>query len=88
MPWVGLTREAVIEPAMAAADANGLRAVTMRALASPLDVEAMSLYNHVANKGDLLRGIVGVVWCGLRWICRRTSPNGAPRSTGCADPPT
>ncbi len=62
MPRVGLTREIVIHAAAALADRHGITGVTMRALAAELDVEAMSLYNHVANKDDVLRGIVGVVW--------------------------
>lgn len=62
MPRVGLTRGAVIHAAVVAADARGLRAVTMRALAADLDVEAMSLYNHVANKEDVLKGLVGALW--------------------------
>jgi len=33
----------------------------MRKLAGELGVEAMSLYNHVANKGDLVDAMVGVV---------------------------
>ena len=33
----------------------------MRKLARALGVEAMSLYNHVANKGDLVDGIVELV---------------------------
>lgn len=40
------------------ADEDGLSSLTMRRLAHELGVEAMSLYNHVANKVDLLDGIV------------------------------
>ncbi len=40
------------------ADAIGVVRLTMRALASALDYEVMSLYNHVANKADLLAGMV------------------------------
>ena len=62
MPRVGLTRETVIAQALAIADADGLQALTMRRLAAELDVEAMSLYNHVKNKADLHTGIADRVW--------------------------
>jgi AcrR family transcriptional regulator len=44
------------------ADADGIEAVTMRRLGEVLEVEAMSLYNHVANKGDLLDQMVDLVF--------------------------
>ena len=62
MPRAGLSKEAVLDAAVALADADGLSAVSMRRLASELGVEAMSLYNHVANKQDLHRGLVDRVW--------------------------
>jgi len=43
------------------ADRDGIDAVTMRKLARSLGVEAMSLYNHVANKDDLLAGMIETV---------------------------
>src|SRR5207247_3421884 len=43
------------------ADEGGIEYITMRKLARALDVEAMSLYNHVANKDDLVDGIVDLV---------------------------
>jgi AcrR family transcriptional regulator len=43
------------------ADERGVGAVTMREVAARLSVEAMSLYNHVANKGDILDGMVDLV---------------------------
>lgn len=57
-----LSRDAVLDAAVALADAEGLAAVTMRRLGAALGVEAMSLYNHVANKEDLHRGMVDRVW--------------------------
>jgi len=57
-----LSRERVLDDAMAIADAGGIGAVTMRAVAQELGVEAMSLYHHVANKGDILDGMVDVVF--------------------------
>ncbi|MDO8915978.1 MAG: TetR/AcrR family transcriptional regulator [Coriobacteriia bacterium] len=56
-PRPPLTRDRIIAAAVAIADERGLGAVTMRAVASRLGVEAMSLYNHVANKDDLLGGM-------------------------------
>ena len=43
------------------ADRDGLGALTMRRLGSELGVEAMSLYKHVANKEEILDGIVELV---------------------------
>ena len=43
---------------MELADEAGIESLTMRKLARALGVEAMSLYNHVANKGDLVDAIV------------------------------
>jgi len=56
-----LTREKVLRAAVGLADAGGIAGLSMRALGRQLGVEAMSLYNHVANKDDLLDGIVDMV---------------------------
>ncbi len=58
---VPLNRSRVLAAAVALADRDGIEALTMRSLARELGVEAMSLYHHVANKDDLLDGIVHVV---------------------------
>jgi AcrR family transcriptional regulator len=60
-PRQTLNRERVLQGAVAYADQNGLETLSMRKLAKALGVEAMSLYNHVANKDDLLVGMVEVV---------------------------
>ena len=57
-----LNRERVLRTAIALADAGGFESLTMRKLAKELGVEAMSLYNHVANKDDLLDGMVDLVF--------------------------
>jgi AcrR family transcriptional regulator len=57
-----LSRERVLRAAIALADEGGFESLTMRKLAKELGVEAMSLYNHVANKDDLLDGMVDVVF--------------------------
>lgn len=53
-----LNRKRVLEAAVELADRDGLDSLSMRKLGSELGVEAMSLYNHVSNKDDLLEGIV------------------------------
>ena len=57
-----LSRERVIAQAVALADEKGLAALSMRALASCLGVEAMSLYHHVAGKEALLDAMLDVVF--------------------------
>ena len=57
-----LRREQVLHAAVALADERGSEGLTMRKLAKELGVEAMSLYNHVANKDDLLDGMVDIVF--------------------------
>lgn len=57
-----LSRERVLESAVAFADEHGLAALTMRKLGQILGVEAMSLYNHVANKDQLLDGMIDLVF--------------------------
>ncbi len=56
-----LTRERVLAAAFELADADGLGALTMQAIGRRLGVEAMSLYRHVANKEDILDGLVDLV---------------------------
>jgi AcrR family transcriptional regulator len=56
-----LSRDRVLRAAIDLADAGGIEALSMRRLAQELGVEAMSLYYHVANKGDILDGIVDMV---------------------------
>lgn len=65
MPRVPLSRDRVLRAAVEIADADGLDAVTMRRIGEALDAEAMSLYYHVANKNDLLDGIVDVLMAEL-----------------------
>lgn len=57
-----LSRERVVTAAMALADEKGEAGVTMRAIAARLGVEAMSLYNHVAGREDILGGMVDAVF--------------------------
>jgi TetR/AcrR family transcriptional regulator, tetracycline repressor protein len=53
-----LTRDQVVDAALRLMDVEGLEAVSMRRVAREVGVEAMSLYNHVRDKEDLLDGVV------------------------------
>jgi AcrR family transcriptional regulator len=57
-----LSRQRVLQAAVALADRDGVGALSMRRLAQELGVEAMSLYHHVAGKDAILDGIVDVVF--------------------------
>lgn len=56
-----LTRDRIVAAAVELVDANGVDALSMRKLGAALGVEAMSLYNHVVNKDDVLDGILDQV---------------------------
>jgi AcrR family transcriptional regulator len=59
---IPLNRERVLHAAVALADESGSESLSMRKLGEAVGVEAMSLYHHVANKDDLLDGMVDVVF--------------------------
>ena len=59
---IPLSRERVLAAAVAFADQNGIASLSMRKLGEAVGVEAMSLYNHVANKNQLLDGMVDLVF--------------------------
>jgi AcrR family transcriptional regulator len=81
-----ISRERIIDAAIAAADHDGLAAVTMRRLAADLQVEAMSLYHYLRSRDELLEAIIDQLLlplCGepggrhdwqdyLRWLARVT----------------
>jgi AcrR family transcriptional regulator len=54
----GLSREVVVEAALAFIDQHGLTSLTMRRLGAACGVEAMALYRYVQGRGDLLTGVV------------------------------
>jgi AcrR family transcriptional regulator len=56
-----LTKQRILEKAIAVADKDGIEALSMRKLGQALGVEAMSLYKHVANKGELVAAMVDSV---------------------------
>ena len=60
-PRAPLSRERILAAAVDLVDHEGLEALTMRRLASTLDVEAMSLYHHLPGKDALLDGLVEMV---------------------------
>jgi AcrR family transcriptional regulator len=60
-PRSPLSRERVLRAALDLADESGIDSLTMRELGQRLGVEAMSLYNHVENKDDILDGMVDLV---------------------------
>jgi AcrR family transcriptional regulator len=57
-----LSRQRVLDAAMAVADAGGLGALTIRSLAQELAVKPMSLYHHVANKDEILDAVIDLVF--------------------------
>jgi AcrR family transcriptional regulator len=60
-PRAALNEEKILRCAMRVADEEGIDAVSMRTVAGKLGVEAMSLYNHVGGKDQILSGIVDLV---------------------------
>ena len=60
-PRVPLSRDRVLRAAIDLADREGIESLSMRKLGQELGVEAMSLYNHVANKDEILLGIADIV---------------------------
>jgi AcrR family transcriptional regulator len=56
-----LSRERILAAALELVDERGVEALSMRRLGQALGYEAMSLYNHVSNKDDLLDGILDLV---------------------------
>ncbi|MBP2215094.1 TetR/AcrR family transcriptional regulator C-terminal domain-containing protein [Arthrobacter sp. CAN_C5] len=60
-----LTRKRVLRSAIGLADTEGIERLTMRRLGEVLGVEAMSLYNHVASKEDLISGMLDVLFADI-----------------------
>lgn len=70
-PRQRLTRQRVLAAALAVIDRDGVEGLSMRKLGAETGVEAMSLYNHVADKADVLDGVVGLLW---REVAERLRP--------------
>ncbi len=59
---IPLSRQRIVDAALRCIDDRGLDALSMHKLGAELGVKAMSLYNHVTNKDDLLDGVVELLW--------------------------
>jgi AcrR family transcriptional regulator len=60
-PRLPLSRDRILRAALELVDDGGIDSLTMRKLGKALGFEAMSLYNHVANKDDVIDGILDLV---------------------------
>src|SRR3954465_5196757 len=60
-PRLPLSRDRILQAALELVDARGIDSLTMRRLGQELGFEAMSLYNHVANKDDVVDGMLDLV---------------------------
>ena len=60
-PRLPLSRDRILRAALELADESGIESLTMRKLGGRLGFEAMSLYNYVASKDDVLDGILDLV---------------------------
>jgi AcrR family transcriptional regulator len=60
-PRLPLSKERVLDTAIALADEGGADALSMRKIAQALGVVPMALYKHVANKDELLDGMIDVL---------------------------
>ncbi len=60
-PRLPLSRDRILRAALELVDESGIDALTMRRLGQELGFEAMSLYNHVANKDDVIDGMLDLV---------------------------
>jgi AcrR family transcriptional regulator len=74
-PRIPLSRDRVLAAAVELADEGGIEAVTMRRLAQQLEVEAMSLYYHVANKDEVLDGMIDAVMTELNTAVGAVKPD-------------
>jgi AcrR family transcriptional regulator len=81
LPRRGLDRARVVERAGDIADAEGLEAVTLARVAQQLGVRSPSLYNHVAGRDGLLRGLAAESTRELAAALRRAATG---RSGGAA----
>ena len=78
-PRAPLSRDRVLRAAIELADREGIGALSMRRLGRELGVEAMSLYNHVANKDEILLGIADIVGSEIHLPSTRTGWRSAMR---------
>ena len=85
----GITRERIVDAALAVLDEGGIDALTVRAVAAQLDARAPALYWHVRNKQDLLdemgTEIQRRVQLALATTLNAHNPTGAAANTGWID---
>ena len=74
-----LSRDRIMQGALAVADAGGLAALTIRSLAKELGVKPMAVYHYVANKDEILDGLVDLVFGEIE-LPDRPTVRGATRS--------
>ena len=74
-----LSRDAVLNAALALFDAEGVDAVTIRRVADALGVSPMALYRHVADKDELLLALIDRLAARLRYPPRPEDPREAIR---------
>jgi AcrR family transcriptional regulator len=67
-----LTRKKIVAKAIKLADKVGAEGISMRLVAKELKVEAMSLYNHVKNKSDLIDAVVDQIFSEITWPHKST----------------
>ena len=83
-PKTRLSRSLVLACALEVADRDGIQALTMRKLAQELEVEAMSLYHYVANKDELLDGMIDLVFAEIDLPSRAQGWRQALRARACS----
>ncbi|MFE7775439.1 TetR/AcrR family transcriptional regulator C-terminal domain-containing protein [Streptomyces sp. NPDC057445] len=71
-PREPLTRERIVGAALLIIDEEGVEALSMRRIAARLGVQAMSLYNHVQSKADILDGVTEFITTDMRMPHRMT----------------
>ena len=76
----------MLHAAAGLADENGIASLSMRKLGEALGVEAMSLYNHVANKDQLLDGMVDYVFSEIGLPAGRSRTGRRPCASGRSAP--
>ncbi|MGO2360115.1 MAG: TetR/AcrR family transcriptional regulator, partial [Brachybacterium tyrofermentans] len=74
MADLSLSRDDIVEVALDVTRTDGLRAVTMRAIASRFDVTPMALYRHVADREELVRLVADRIGS----LVHPEAPSGAP----------
>jgi AcrR family transcriptional regulator len=84
-PKEPLSRERVLQTAIAVADREGIGSLTMRRLAQELGIEAMSLYHYVRGKDDILAGMVDLVTTKIPLSDAAGDWKGAIRRTAIAE---